>query len=219
MNNLLIIKDLIFAYGTKEVLNIPEVTFPADRITAVIGSNGSGKTTLLKIIGGLLPSGTGRIFYNGFSITGKREEILRKLCVLVHQNPYLFSGTVKKNMEIALYTRGMGRKAIDVKVEDLMHKFALGNLKDNKISKLSGGEKQKLALARAAGLNRKIFLLDEPQAHIDQNSKKMMEKILIALSDEGKHIIFTTHDYGFAYRMAGRIIHLENGRIKGVEDL
>lgn len=212
MSDILLLENITFAYKEKTVLSIRELSISSPGITAITGSNGSGKTTLLKLIAGLLSPVTGTILYKGSPIKGKEQ--LQKMCVLVHQTPYIFSGTVKKNIQMGLKSAGIRGRELTLKTQELLDKFSLSKLELGKAALLSGGEKHKVALARAVGLDRKIILLDEPETHIDAASRKIIEQILIDLS-KNRNIIFTTHDAGIADRLAHTIIHLQNGCIEG----
>ncbi len=215
MTDILRIENLTFSYEENPVLDIQQISFPEKKITAITGPNGSGKTTLLKIIAGIIHPLTGTFYFKEKPIPGKPEDSLKKLSVLVHQRPYLFSGTVRKNIRMGTRTSGT-RKSANDRTDELLDKFILTGLGDKKVSCLSGGEKQKVALARAVGLQRTILLLDEPEVHIDSETRKAMEHILKDLALEGKHIIFSTHDNDFARRISGQIIRLKSGTIEGV---
>ncbi len=217
MSDLLKLENLTFTFNEETILDIERIIFPAEKITAVTGANGSGKTTLLRVIAGLITPQTGRIYYKSRSVSGRARDFLKKQCVLVHQKPYLFSGTVRKNIKMGMYASGITSKEAEDKTDQLLEKFTLSGLGSKKVSCLSGGERQKVALARAAGLRRPVLLLDEPEVHIDNESREAIEYILKQLAEEGKHIIFTTHDNEFARRLSGQIIRLHSGKIEGVE--
>ncbi len=213
MDSILRIDNLTFSFSNRRIIDIAEIEFPGDTITAITGPNGSGKTTLLKLAAGLYRPETGVFYLDGTLIKGEIQNILKKECVLVHQTPYIFSGSVRKNISIGLKNTGMHRSEQERKLEELLKAFGLDRYRTKKASSLSGGEKQKVALARGSGSDKRILLLDEPLAHIDTGSSIIIERMLNKLASEGRHIIFTTHDHDFAGRMAGNIIHLENGKI------
>ncbi len=217
MSELLKMENLTFTFDKDVILDIEQIIFPAEKITAVTGANGSGKTTLLRIIAGLITPQTGIIYYKGSSVPGRVRDFLKKQSVLVHQKPYLFSGTVRKNIKMGMYTSGITGKDAEYETDELLEKFTLSGLGNKKVSCLSGGERQKVALARAAGLHRPVLLLDEPEVHIDNESREAIENLLAQLAEEGKHIIFSTHDSEFARRLSGQIIRLHSGKIEGVE--
>ncbi len=219
MSELLKIQDLTFTYGNDTVLAIEEMVFPAEGITAVTGANGSGKTTLLRILAGLISPRTGRFSYRSSPLPERAKEFLKGQCVLVHQKPYLFSGTVRKNLKMGLQACGITGKAAEMSIDELLEGFALGDLGSKKVSCLSGGERQKVALARAAGLRRPVLLLDEPEVHIDNKSKETIEYTLKQLALHGRHIIFTTHDTDFALRLSEQIIRLSSGAGEGVKTI
>ena len=206
MRNSITLKNIKFSYTTETVLDIADLSIEENRVTVITGPNGSGKTTLLKILSGLLLPELGEIFFEGTVLLNRRKrKILLGNSTYVHQTPYIFSGSVKRNVT-------MGMKGED-KCKGLLEAFDLAKYRNSRASKLSGGEKQKIALARAAGMERNILLLDEPLAHIDSESKVVIEKILKAMSAEGKTLIIATHDHNFASDMADKIIYMENGKI------
>ena len=206
MRNSITLKNIKFSYTTETVLDIADLSIEENRVTVITGPNGSGKTTLLKILSGLLLPELGEIFFEGTVLLNRRKrKILLGNSTYVHQTPYIFSGSVKRNVT-------MGMKG-ENKCKGLLEAFDLAKYRNSRASKLSGGEKQKIALARAAGMERNILLLDEPLAHIDSESKVVIEKILKAMSAEGKTLIIATHDHNFASDMADKIIYMENGKI------
>ena len=206
MRNSITLKNIKFSYTTETVLDIADLSIEENRVTVITGPNGSGKTTLLKILSGLLLPELGEIFFEGTVLLNRRKrKILLGNSTYVHQTPYIFSGSVKRNV-----TMGMQGEN---KCKGLLEAFDLAKYRNSRASKLSGGEKQKIALARAAGMERNILLLDEPLAHIDSESKVVIEKILKAMSAEGKTLIIATHDHNFASDMADKIIYMENGKI------
>jgi len=206
MHNSITLKNIKFSYTAETVLDIADLSIERNRVTVITGPNGSGKTTLLKILSGLLLPELGEIFFEGTVLLNRRKrKILLGNSTYVHQTPYIFSGSVKRNVT-------MGMKG-ENKCKGLLEAFDLAKYRNSRASKLSGGEKQKIALARAAGMERNILLLDEPLAHIDSESKVVIEKILKTMSAEGKTLIIATHDHNFASDMADTIIYMENGKI------
>lgn len=206
MYNSIIFRNITFSYTGERVLDIDNLSIEENRVTAITGPNGSGKTTLLKILSGLLLPDHGEIVYKGkILLNGRRRKILMENSTFVHQTPYIFSGSVKRNLT-------MGIKG-EHKLKELLSIFDLTKYRNSRASGLSGGEKQKIALARAAGMERDILILDEPLAHIDSESKIIIENILKEMAAKGKTLIISTHDHNFATRMADKIIHIDNGKI------
>ena len=214
MSDVITLKNILFSYGGKTVIDIQKADFPKNRVTVVTGPNGSGKTTLLKILSGILIPEEGEISFMGnILLNGKKHKILMGNSTYVHQTPYIFSGSVRKNVLMGLKSGHLSKPRREQKLNGLLKAFDLEKYRDSKASGLSGGEKQKIALARAAGMDRDYLILDEPLAHIDTESRTIIEKILKNLAAEGKTLIIATHDHSFASRMADRVIHIENGKI------
>ena len=214
MNSRITLLNIIFSYdGCTKVLDIGLADFFKSKITAITGPNGSGKTTLLKIISGILTPNSGEIFIDGKLIHNGTKKILMANGTFVHQTPYIFTGTVRKNILMGISPSGLYGYRQEEIADNLLSAFDLEKYRNARARGLSGGEKQKTALARAAGMNRDFLLLDEPLAHIDSKSKVKIEKILEKLTEEGKTLIFATHDQELAYRLADNIIQLENGKI------
>ncbi len=206
MYNSVIFRNITFSYTGECVLDIDTLTIEEHRVTAITGPNGSGKTTLLKILSGLLLPDHGEIIFKGtILLNGKRRKILMENSTFVHQTPYIFSGSVKRNLTMGIKSEHTCKELLEI--------FDLEKYRNSRASGLSGGEKQKIALARAAGMERDILILDEPLAHIDSESKLIIENVLKEMAAKGKTLIIATHDHTFASRIADKIIHMDNGKI------
>ncbi len=188
-----------------EVVRIDSLSFPSGGCHAVIGANGSGKTTLLKLIAGLLAPDEGRID-GGCG------------AVLVHQNPYLLSGTVFSNVAYGLKIKKLHHAEIKSRVDSELQRWNLTHLRDRHTSKLSGGEKQRTAIARATVLRPDILLLDEPTASVDPDNINQMEAIVGEIVGSGITVILSTHHIDFAYRVSDTIVKLKRGRQVDLEE-
>jgi len=210
MNNPFVtMTNLGFSYDSNEVLSIEKLTIRKSLTTVFLGSNGSGKTTILKILSGLISPDRGSINKNLLD--------LLKDTVIVHQVPYLFTGSVKYNMDFVLKNRNIpAEKRLGI-IQEVFKKLDLLHLLQRKTSGLSGGEKHRLAIARAIAVDPEILILDEPFAHIDTESRILIEELICQRSETGKTTILSTHNISSAYRLADKIIYLENGKIKEPE--
>lgn len=182
------------------VLDIPELTIEEGQVTVFRGHNGSGKTTLLKIIAGLYHPLQG--------------EIIRKSggkIVLVQQEPYLFHGTVFHNLLSPLKFSGKEVKHRDIPVKEKLALVGLEGFEKRKARELSGGEKKRIAIARALMLEPETLLLDEPDANVDSRTTRELETLIRTLKDSGMNIILCSHHKSFAYRCSDRIIDLFKG--------
>ncbi len=207
------IRNLHFSYDQKEVIKIERLELKASQATLLVGPNGSGKTTLLKLINGLLKPGSGQIDFRGEAIIGKGYQSMRSHSVLVHQDPFLFSGSVFQNAAYGLKIRKEAAAVIRRKVNEKLTLLGLSGFEHRKVHKLSGGEKQRVAIARALVLEPEVLLLDEPTANVDTKSLKLIEALILKLQESGAAVIVSTHNRSFAYRLGSELLILKRGRI------
>ncbi len=203
------IKELAYSYGKNEVLSINKLLIKKGITTVFLGANGSGKTTILKVLSGIFTPSKGLML--------PKPESLKKESVLVHQNPYLFSGSVKYNIEFGLKIRNISKPIRQTIIQKVLSDAQLLNLINRRTSSLSGGEKHRLAIARALALDPDILVLDEPFANIDSESRNVIEDLILKREKNGKTTIISTHILASAYRLASSIIYLDKGKIKEPE--
>jgi tungstate transport system ATP-binding protein len=204
------LEDVTKDYHTVKALN--SVTFNAEggKIIVLIGVNGAGKTTLLRIIAGLENPDKGTIFYNGKSLSAKE---LSQIATLVFQRTAMFSRSVYDNLAYGLEIRGKKDPEIKEKITQALNTVGLRNFEKRKAKKLSGGEQQRIALARAFLLEPTILLLDEPTANLDPNSATIMERAIMNRRKKDNIIIMATHNLSQARRLGDEIVHMYNGKI------
>ncbi len=198
--NLIEVEDLRFSYGEAFTLAIEAFTLRGSARVAIVGRNGSGKTTWLRILAGLQAPDTCRRF----------DRVPQVRVGFLRQHPYLFSGTVTQNLAYPLRLRRLPRAEIEVRIAAMLEQIDLAPLSDRRCDSLSGGERKRLALGRALIAQPDLLLLDEPDAHLDRGSRRVIEEML---ARPGKTILFTTHDLRFAHRLGDEILHLRNGRL------
>lgn len=211
------IEGLVKIYGERTVLDIESLSLKSQQFYGIIGPNGAGKSTLLKIIAGLELSTKGQILYNQCTLN---EKLLKQL-TFMSQRHYLLRTSVFNNIAYPLKLRKYPKKAIEDKVNEMMMELQLFDLKDQLATKLSGGESQKVALARALIFEPQLLLLDEPTANIDPNSMKLIEKVIIKRNnDKIGTTIMITHNISQARRLCDEVIILDKGKIvkKGNEE-
>ncbi|MCE9641580.1 MAG: energy-coupling factor ABC transporter ATP-binding protein [Betaproteobacteria bacterium] len=159
------------------------------------GPNGSGKTTLLRIAAGLEQADRGRLgFRTEVSALPAYPEAWRKDIVYVHQQPYLFHTSIEKNLEYGLARRGTPPAERQTRVRDALEWAGLSDRRDVPPHKLSGGEKQRAALARARVLNPTLLLLDEPTANLDGVARKQVLDLVTALCIDNHTVVVASHD-------------------------
>jgi len=214
------LEDLRFTFGEKVVLDIPELTIEEGKITALTGPNGSGKTTLLMLLGALLWPSSGRIVYRGRVLPtgeGKHAANVRREIGFVLQSPYLFRATVERNVGYGLAVRGISKKNRLIRIREALKWVGLEDFELRPHHALSGGEAQRVALARTLITSPRTLLLDEPLANVDAASRTIIERILVHENrHRGASVLFTTHDLDQAYRIADEVTTLNAGTV--VED-
>jgi len=209
------IRALTHAYDGKVVLDISHLDLPAGRIYAITGPNGSGKTTLLSILALLLTPSSGRLSLQGREArVGSETQRLRRLVTLIHQKPVLFTATVWNNVSYGLRAQGLPGREIKARMEPVLEKLGLSDLAHRPARELSGGEAQRVVLARGLVLETPIVLLDEPTSFLDESIGLLFFDMLQAANQErATTILVTTHDLKFASSLAHQEIRLENGKI------
>ena len=197
-------------YGAIKALNDINLEVMGGKTTTLIGVNGAGKTTLLRVIAGLEERDRGSISLGSEDMNGKK---LRQIATLVFQKTVMFNRSVYGNLAYGLKIRGREDSEIKGKIGQELLAVGLDNFEKRKAKKASGGEQQRIALARAFLLNPRILLLDEPTANLDPNSTTMIERAITSRKKEDEIIIMATHNLAQAKRLADEIIHIHNGRI------
>jgi tungstate transport system ATP-binding protein len=167
--------------------------------TALIGPNGSGKTTLLRAVMGLIEVSDGEIAVD------------RAAAGIVFQKPVMLRRSVADNIEFAL--SAAGRATDTLSISALLEQVGLSALADRPARHLSGGEQQRLAIARALARQPQLLLLDEATASLDPAQTKIIEDLIGAIACSGVKIVFATHDLGQARRLAGDVVFLIKGRV------
>ncbi|WP_425449428.1 energy-coupling factor ABC transporter ATP-binding protein [Dethiothermospora halolimnae] len=203
------IKNLKKYYDERLILDIKNLNIEKGKITGIIGPNGSGKSTLLNIIGGLDYDYNGVITYDNKRLD---KEIYKNMTV-VFQKPYLFRRTVYENISYPLKVRKFNKKEINSKVLNILSKLNIEDLKNNKGNLLSGGEMQKVNLARALIFQPKVLLLDEPMASIDFKYINTMENIIKDYRNDNNTIIIVIHNIDMAKQLCDKLIYLNYGKV------
>lgn len=204
------IENLKKQYGDKVVLDIDYLEIESGKITGITGHNGSGKTTLMNIIGGIDLEYEGKITYDGKVLS---EEV-RDNMTYVFQKPHLFRRKVNENIIYPLKIR----KYDKIKMKELLNKTIMNldieDLMELKAHKLSGGETQKVALARALIFCPEILLLDEFTSNIDPEYIATMEREVIRFHEERRAtILIVTHNIEQSIRLCHNIINLDRGKV------
>lgn len=202
----IVIKNLKKYYKDKLILDIPYLEIKKNEITGIVGENGCGKSTLLNIISGIDQNFSGKVYYDDKELN---NEILKKI-TLVFQKPRLLNSIVYKNLSYPLSLRKIKKEDKKNEVEKILKLLEIESLKDKKATKLSGGEQQKVALARALMFKPKVLMLDEATSNIDCDYKKTIEKIIVNYNtNENNTIILVSHDKEQIKSLCDSVIFLD----------
>ena len=215
MTELYRLRSVTMRYGSNVAVDIDSLTIDSGRLYTLTGANGAGKSTLLGILAFLTPPTSGEIFYAGERVDWKSDNLMRRRrkVTLLHQSPYLFGGTVFRNVAYGLKARGIAGEAERKAVGRALETVGLEDFRDRDARELSGGEGQRVAMARALALAPEVLLLDEPLANIDRETALMLEKVIASLPSRGTTVVMTTHDPGHPARLNGESIVLEGGKV------
>lgn len=216
VKKILKIVDLKKRYDSRFNLSIDNLYTEKGRILTVIGPNGSGKSTLIRLINLLERPDGGKIYFNGSEITaaGAGSTDIRKKMSVVFQEPLLFNSSVHSNIIMGLKIRKIRLSEVKDRIDYYIGKLKIGHLLNRSTRNLSGGEKQRVSLARALVLDPELLLLDEPLANIDQSSRESLRSDLFkVLKNYGKSVVYVTHDRNEAMILADDIAVMDKGRV------
>ena len=201
------LQDVSFLVRERALAQDISLKLGPGRPTLLIGPNGAGKTTLLKLAMGLIQPTRGRITWGG------RADAAPVRRSFVFQRPVMLRRSAAANIAYALASANVASTAHKAHTEDLLALVGLSGFEDRPARKLSGGEQQRLAVARALARDPEILFLDEPTASLDPAATKALEDIIQKVASRGIKVIMTTHDLAEAKRLAGDIVLMHRGRI------
>jgi tungstate transport system ATP-binding protein len=204
----LVVHDLCYESGGKRLLEGISFRTDVGPRTVVLGPNGAGKSLLLRLCHGLMQPSAGTITW-----AGAAPETARHCQAMVFQRPVLLRRSTAANITYVLRLRGMPRRQRRLIVTETLAQAGLLPLATRPARVLSGGEQQRLALARAWVLKPQVLFLDEPTASLDPAATRAVEALLEHMHHTGTKIIMTTHDLGQARRLADEVLFLHHGRL------
>lgn len=208
------LKDISVKFNGKTVLDIDSLALPKGIVTLLSGANGAGKTTLLRVLAGLKRPDRGTVDYMGQSVgfvgAGHRH---RKRVTLLHQDPYMFRRKVLANVVYGQIVRGKTKGEAEEAARSALKQVDCAHLAERIANSLSGGEKKRVALARALATGAETLLLDEPSAGVDAENTKRLSLIIASLAESGKTIVVSSHVPDWAASIAGKTVHLEFGKV------
>lgn len=205
-NAALSLQDIDYRAGGATLLDGISHAFPRGQCTMLVGPNGAGKSLLMKISHGILPPARGAVLW-------ARNESGPLRHTMVAQRPLMMRRTAKANLVHALALAGISYAARHRQAQAALEKFRLGHLVDKPAAKLSGGEQQRLAIARAAAIGADVIFLDEPTSALDPASTQEIEAMIAVLRSEGVTVIMSTHALPQAKRLADHMVMMHKGSI------
>jgi ABC-type proline/glycine betaine transport system ATPase subunit len=211
------VRDIIINRNGRSVLQVKSLDIQRGETLTVVGPNGSGKSTLLLALARLLKPSHGEIQYDGKSLKQLNELEYRRKISYVFQAPLLMDMTVEQNVALGLKFRGTNRDETERRVREWMRQLGVDALAKRRASQLSGGEAQRVSLARAFVLEPELLLLDEPFSALDPPTRSRLIQDLYDLL-EGTHrtAVFVTHNLGEAAKLSHRIAVIIGGVLRQV---
>jgi len=197
-------------YRAVTALKSVSMELKGNKIIVLLGVNGAGKTTLMRILAGLEKPDRGQILFNNQNTDPKE---LRQISTLVFQKTAMFTMNVYQNLAFGLKIRKVPKEVIPKRISVALQAVRLIGFEKRRAKKLSGGEQQRIALARAFLLDTDVLLLDEPTANLDPNSSTIIEKVIISQKSSQRIIIMATHNLNQARRVADEIVHIHDGEV------
>lgn len=202
----LTVKDLTLFIGGKALVDNINISIASNTVTMIMGANGAGKSLLLRLLHGLLAPTGGHVLWGGRPLSIP----LRKRQAMVFQRPVLLRRSVAANIDFVIGLRG---RITPERRHELLQHVGLADRANQPARLLSGGEQQRLAMARALAIEPEVLLLDEPTANFDPATVLKIEQIVRTAKQAGTKIIFVTHDIGQAKRLADDVVFLHSGRL------
>lgn len=208
--------NIVKRYGSRTVLDVDQLALQAGKIYTIMGPNGSGKSTLLRIMALLLVNDEGELEVLGEKVSWEKDQLLqlRRQMSMVTQTAFMFQGSVDYNVAYGLKARKMKARLIRERVNQMLEMAGMSAYKEADARTLSGGERQKVALARAMAVSPRVLFLDEPTSNIDMGSAAEIEKHIRTINKEqGTTIILVTHNLFQARRLADEVIFIYDGHV------
>ncbi len=197
-----------FEAGGQRLIDDLSARFPAGPRSIVLGPNGAGKSLLLRLCHGLLRPTRGRITWANATARDTRRRQ-----AMVFQRPVLLRRSAAANVAYPLALRGVPRAERRARVVQALERAGLAGLTERPARVLSGGEQQRLAIARAWVAEPEILFLDEPTSSLDPAATRAVEELILMVDAAGTKIVMTTHDLGQARRLADEVLFLHHGRL------
>lgn len=204
----LAVDDVSFVAGGRTIIDRVSFELAAGARTIILGANGAGKSVLLRLMHGLLTPTSGRVRWHE-----QDPERLRHRQAMVFQRPVMLRRSALANLEYALSLAGVPRSQRRERAMEALESVGLKHLAGNAARVLSGGEQQRLALARAWALRPEVLFLDEPTASLDPTATREIEAAIARVHAAGTKIVMVTHNLGQAKRLGDEVLFIHQGRL------
>jgi len=196
----------------KGIISVDRLEIPEGRVTCIVGESGSGKTTLLRMLNNLVSPEKGSVYYKGENVAGLDPVELRRSVVMLPQNPVVFPGSVADNLMIAREFAGKS-PAKDEALAGILKTVKLQKKLSDDPTEFSGGEKQRLALARVLILEPKALLLDEPSSALDERTEgEVIGSVVDFVRRRELTLVMVVHSRELAMRFADTLVTVKNGK-------
>jgi len=206
----LVVKDLCLHANNKMLVDQLNFTVEQSGLSAIMGPNGAGKSLTLRLLHGLIFPSSGTINWGGIA----NGNLTRAHQAMVFQKPVLLRRTVRDNLAYALnINKAVDKGLHDALIEEALERASLTDHAKSPARRLSGGEQQRLAMARALMHRPALLFLDEPTSSLDPNASKAVEELIEQAVQEGTKVVLVTHDIGQARRLSDEVLFLNNGRL------
>ncbi len=214
MSGMLEVRDLLVRRGGRTVLELEHLAVDRGDVLAIVGPNGAGKSTLFLALALLLKAERGGMVFDGRPVHELSPLEYRRRIALVLQEPLLMDLSVRENVMLGLKFRGMSSHEIEKRLAPWLERLDIAHLADREARQLSGGEAQRVSLARAFVLNPDLLLLDEPFTALDSPTRaRLLEDLKSVLAETGITTIFITHDLPEALKLGTRLAVILEGRL------
>jgi len=202
------LRDLCFSAGGRDIIHGLSATIEAGPATIILGANGAGKSVLMRLMHGLLAPSSGEISWNG-----QGPARARRGQAMVFQRPVMLRRSALANVLYALELAGVPAAQRERQAMEALAEVGLTAAAGRPARVLSGGEQQRLALARAWALHPEVLFLDEPTANLDPGATREIEAVIRAFDASGTKIIMSTHNLGQARRLGDEVLYIHQGRL------
>jgi molybdopterin-binding protein len=200
------------SYGDVRALDNVSLVVDEGETLGVVGQSGAGKTTLLRILSGLEEPTGGSVVFKGSGLDAATRLSLRRCATMIFQTPLFLRGDMFTNIAYGLRLRKTPEAKVRELVAETLDRVRLGGYEDRPARKLSGGEQQRAALARALVLDPEVLLVDEPTSNLDAANAKVISAI-IEEEKQGRTVVVSTHDLELIKRLTGRTVFIDGGRV------